>query len=254
MARDISVYPLSETFLQGRLRHAMTTTEKVQLEEILTEEQEVADGTVVLEVGRLYDKSMLLTSGMMLRTIEQDGRQHIVGLQVPGDFVDLHSFALKRLDHNIVAVGNCSVAYASHEDLKEACERNIHLARILWFATLLDAAIHRQWILKTKQLRADACVAHFLAETWARLELVGMAKADGFISSLTQSHLADICGTTPVHMSRMLSSLREAGLGEFRRGRFYCKNRQGLEAFGRFDPGYLYGDDSLGIGDELAPE
>ncbi len=254
MARDGTTYPRSETFLKGRLRHAMTSREMAELEEILSDEQDVPAGTIVLEAGKLYDKSMLLTEGMMLRTIDTDHQQRIVGLQVPGDFVDLHSFALKRLDHNIQAVGECRVVYGRHDDLKAAIDGNSHLARILWFATLLDAAIHRQWILKTKQLRADACAAHFFAETWARLELVGMARNDGFNSSLTQSHIAEFCGTTPVHMSRVLRTIRERGLGEFRRGRFYCNDRKGLEEFGRFDPGYLYGDDSLGIGDELTPE
>lgn len=247
MARDSTTYPNTELFLRGRLRHVMSTAEKGQLEQLCADTREVEAGTVVLEAGRLYDKSLLLIDGFMLRTIEQDGHQHIVGLQVPGDFVDLHSFALKRLDHDIRAVGPCRIAYARHDDMQSACEANLHLARILWFATLLDAAIHRQWILKTKQLRADACAAHLLAETWKRLELVGMARPNGFCSPLTQAHIAEICGTTPVHMSRALKSLRERGLGELRRGRFYCDDRAGLEAFGKFEASYLYGDTSLGV-------
>lgn len=249
MGRDDSTFPRTKTFLKGRLRHAMSGEEKATLEELCADEQKVPDGTVVLQAGRRYDQSMLLIEGFMLRTIEQDGRHHVVGLQVPGDFVDLHSFALKRLDHDVRTVGPCTIAYARHSDIEEAVEGNAHLARILWFATLLDAAIHREWIFMSNQLRADACAARFLAETWARLELVGRAKKDGFGSPLTQTHIAQICGTTPVHMNRALRSLRERGLGEFRRGRFYCHDREGLEEFGRFDPAYLYGDATVGIGE-----
>ena len=122
MARDTSVYPKTETFLKGRLRHAMSSADKALLEDICAVEEDVPAGTVVLEAGKTYDKSMLLQEGFMLRTIEQDGRQHIVGLQVPGDFVDLHSFALKRLDHDIVALGPCRVVYARHSDLED-CDR-----------------------------------------------------------------------------------------------------------------------------------
>lgn len=244
MARDATTYTNSETFLKGRLRHLMSSSEKATLEEVCTTVREVPGGTVLLEEGRRYDKSMLLSDGFMLRTIQQDGFQHIVGLQVPGDFVDLHSFALKRLDHDIVTIGPCRIAYADHADLKAAIDGNVHLARVLWFATLLDAAIHREWIFKTNQLRADARAAHFLAETWARLELVDKAMHNGFVSPLTQAHIAQICGTTPVHMSRALRSLRERGLGEFRRGRFYSADRAGLEKFGKFDPAYLYGNDN----------
>ena len=45
----------------------------------------------------------------MLRTIYEGDRRHIVGIHVPGDFVDLHAYALKRLDHNIVALGPVAV-------------------------------------------------------------------------------------------------------------------------------------------------
>ena len=254
MALDNSTYPKTEIFLKGRLRQVMSSEEKAKIEELCTDEREVPSGTVVFEAGDSHDSSFLLIEGFMVRTIEQDGAQHIVGLQVPGDFVDLHTFALKRLDHDIRAVGACRVAYASHSALKSAIDGNPHLARILWFATLLDAAIHRQWILKIKQLRAEACAAHFFAETWARLELVGMAKPDGFNSPLTQVHIAEICGTTPVHMSRALRSLRERGLGEFRRGRFYCHDREGLEELGKFTPEYLYADQTLGFGESDFPE
>lgn len=254
MARDTMTYPKTETFLKGRLRHVMTSEEKALLEEVCAEEEALPGGTTVLHAGQTYDRSMLLTDGFMLRTMEEDGKKHIVGLQVPGDFVDLHSFALKRLDHNIETIGPCTVTYATHADLKSAIDGNAHFARILWFSTLLDAAIHREWILKTKQLRADACAAHFLAETWTRLDLVNKAKHDGFNSPLTQTHIAGICGTTPVHLSRCLSSLRDRGLGEFRRGRFYCRDREGLEAFGKFDPAYLYAPGALGIDDELDSE
>ncbi|GAA5047327.1 Crp/Fnr family transcriptional regulator [Erythrobacter westpacificensis] len=253
MARENQAYPKTEAFLKNRLRHLMTSEEKALLEEVCAVEESVASGTVVLEAGRVYDKSMILIEGFMLRTLEAEGRKHIVGLQVPGDFVDLHSFALKRLDHNIEALGPCRVAYAQHTHLREAIQGNAHFARVLWFATLLDAAIHREWILKSKQLRADARAAHFMAETWARLDLVGCAKKDGFTSPLTQGHIAEICGTTPVHLSRCMSSLNAMGLGEFRRGRFYCNDRAGLEAFGKFDPAYLYGDDTLGMVEELQP-
>lgn len=254
MARDTLTYPNTEPFLKNRLRHMMTSEEKSRLEELCATEECLPGGTIALEAGKVYDRSMLLREGFMLRTMRQDGRTQIVGFQVPGDFVDLHSFALKRLDHNIETLGPCKVVYARHEDLKSAIDENAHFARILWFSTLLDASIHREWILKSKQLRADARAAHFLAETWARLELVDEARADGFVSPLTQVHIADICGTTPVHLSRCLSSLKDRGLGEFRRGRFYCQNRAALEEFGKFDPAYLYANGDLGIGDELRPE
>ncbi len=44
------------------------------------------------------DVSLLLVDGLMTRHLDApDGRRHLVGLHMPGDFVDLHAYALKSL-------------------------------------------------------------------------------------------------------------------------------------------------------------
>ena len=172
---------------------------------------------------------------------------------MPGDFVDLHSFALKRLDHDIVSVGETRVGYVSHDKLAQAIAKAPHLGRLMWFATLLDAAIHRQWIVTLEQLTAVRRVAHVISALWCRLALVGLGRRDGLRTPLIQADLADMCGTTAIHMNRALRQLRKEGLAEFRRGTVYVPDRKKLEAFAGFDPAYLYGDGALKVEHELDP-
>ena len=175
-----------------------------------------------------------------------------MSIHVPGDFVDLHAFALKRLDHTVVAIGPAKVGYVTHEKLERLIATHPHLGRMLWFSTLLDAAIHREWILTMEHLPIEGRLAHLMAELWHRLSFVDLGDEDGFNLPLTQVEIADACGTTPIHLNRVVRSLREAGIMELTRGRVTILDRARLEQAGKFDPAYLYGEGSLKLGEELS--
>lgn len=232
-------------FLKGRLRHVMTEHEMNLLESMVEKVERVPDGTCILERGQVANRSTMLVDGFIARVIEDGGNRNIVGVQVPGDFVDLHAFALKRLDHDVVTVGPSMVAYIPHEALAEIVAEEPHLTRLLWFSTLLDAAIHREWILKLEQLRAGERLAHIIAELWHRLEFVGLADPHGFNMPLLQTHLANACGTTAVHINRVIKSLRAQGLLELNRGRVTIPDRAELERYAHFRSDYLYGKGTL---------
>lgn len=238
-------------FLKGRLRHAMTTREAELLETLLERTERVPDGHAVQRRAVPASHSTLLLDGFIARTIDDHGSRHIVGLQVPGDFVDLHAFALKRLDHDIVTIGPAMLGYVPHARLAQILRDEPHLTRILWFSTLLDAAIHREWILKLEQLKAEERLAHIMCELWHRLNFVGLADAHGFNMPLLQTHLANACGTTAVHINRVIKALRQKGLLEINRGRVTFPDRAALERYALFKPDYLYGEGSLFLSEDL---
>jgi CRP-like cAMP-binding protein len=252
MKGEIERYPVTGRFLMGRLRHAMSEREKDILEDSISGVEQFDDGQCLLHRGELCDRSSILVEGFILRTITENDRRYIVGIQVPGDFVDLHGFALKRLDHDIVTIGPARVGFVPHIKLQALMRDEPHLSRLFWFSTLLDAALHRQWVLKLEQLKANRRLAHLLAEIWKRLEMVGLAGASGYRTPLTQIDLADACGTTTVHMNRAVGDLRRREIADFRRGIVQCDDRRALEGYGDFNPTYLYGAGDLAIGDELS--
>lgn len=239
-------------FLKGRLRHAMTPREAALLDDLVEEGVRVPDGHVVQARAVLADKSTLLLDGFVGRVIDESGMRNIVGLQVPGDFVDLHAFALKRLDHDVVTIGPALLGYVSHEKLARVVREEPHLTRMLWFSTLLDAAIHREWILKLEQLKAEERLGHMMCELWHRLNFVGLADGHGFNMPLLQTHLANACGTTAVHINRVIKAVRQKGLLEINRGRVTLPDRPALEAFSHFTPDYLYGEGSLFLSEDLS--
>ncbi|MBC7159601.1 MAG: Crp/Fnr family transcriptional regulator [Porphyrobacter sp.] len=248
---EVDRYPRTGRFLLGRLRHAMSEKEKHTVESLVEEVVTLPPATTIIARGDLCRKSTMLIDGYMLRTIREGGRRFVVGINVPGDFVDLHGFALRRLDHDIVSLGATTIGTVPHGRLEEVMRTAPHLARLLWFATLLEAAIHREWIMRLERLTAARRVAHIFAELWYRLDLVGLGRRDGLRTPLIQADLADMCGTTAIHMNRVLGQLKKEGVAEFRRGTVSVPDRSRLERFADFDPTYLYGRGVLEVGDEL---
>lgn len=245
-------YQLTGRFLMGRLRHALSDSEKQALESLVEDVQQVDGGTVILSRGDLCDRSTMLIDGFMLRTIHQGSQRFVVGMQVPGDFPDLHAFALKRLDHDLVTLGPARIGSVAHGRLVQVMEDMPHLARLLWFSTLLDAAIHREWVMKLQQLPAPRRAAHMFCELWQRLDFVGLGREDGVHVPLTQADLADMCGTTAIHMNRALGQMRKEGVADFKRGKLIVPSRAALNEYALFDPSYLYGSGALGIQEELS--
>lgn len=252
MTDELNLYPKTGRFLEGRLRDALSDEEKATVESLVEETADFNSPEVILERGQLCNRSTMLIEGYVLRTIKSGEKRYVVGIQVPGDFVDLHAFALKRLDHDLVTIGKAKVGFTTHDRINDVMVDNPHLARLLWFSTLLDAAIHREWIMKLEQLRAPKRVAHVFCEIWQRLDFVGLGRTGGVDTPLIQQDLAEMCGTTAIHMNRALSQLREEGLADFRRGRIDVPDRKRLEKFATFDPDYLYGKGVLGVRGELS--
>lgn len=238
-------YPLTGRFLLGRLRDSMSEEEKATLEAMVERTEWIDKPTRLIARGAHCRQSTMLIEGFMLRTLDGDGKRHAVSFHVPGDFVDLHCFALNKLDHNIDTIGRVKVGYVPHSALAEVVRDQPHLARVFWFSTLLDAAMHREWIMTLEQLTAPRRIAHIFAEMWRRLAMVGLGAADGFDTPFTQSDLSEMSGSTPIHTNRAIRELRRTGLAHFDRGRVTIPDRAGLEEYSGFTPDYLYGPWSL---------
>ena len=221
-------------------RDTLSPTERGALADAIAEERFYAQGDTLIRAGVSAEYSTLLLEGVLGRVFYmQEGKRQIVAAHVPGDFADLHSMLLKRLDHDVVALSEVRVALVPHAVLRRLTETEPHLARMLWMLTVIDAAIHREW---TGRLGHSAAVriAHLLCELHARLSAVGLATPEGFATNLTQADLGDMTGLTPVHVNRTLRKLREAKLAFMRDGFASIPDLARLREFAGFDPTYLY--------------
>lgn len=238
---------LSALFLKGRGRRALDDDDRRVLEEGIASVRTIPSRHLLVRQGAPVHVSTLLLEGFICRYMDdREGHRQIVAVHVPGDFVDLHGFPMKRLDHDVATIGPARIAEFSHDALERIVEQRPRLTRLLWFSTLLDAAMHREWIFRLGRLGADGRVAHFFCEMNCRLEMVGLACDGRFSLPLTQADLAEACGITGVHVNRVLRVLREQDLLTYRHGTVDIRNLPKLKALAEFDSQYLYGTGSEG--------
>ncbi|RVT90372.1 Crp/Fnr family transcriptional regulator [Sphingomonas crocodyli] len=234
---------ITDKFLRRRRGAKLTPQERETLEAAVSNIREIPSRQIVVEAGRTLGRSTLLIEGLMCRyRDDRNGLRQLVAVHVPGDFVDLHGYPLKTLDHDVATLTAARIAEIPHRSLDEICARQPDLAKKLWYATLLDAAIHREWLFRLGRLDAAGRIAHFLCETNARLEAVGLSDGRSFDLTITQNDLAEICGLTSVHINRVMRSLREENIMSFRSSRVQIQDLEGLRRRGQFDPDYLYLD------------
>ena len=236
---------VTDKLLKGRRDVALDQEERAAIEAAVSEVRSVPARTVLIEAGAPVRQCALLVEGAMCRYIDdREGLRQLVALHVPGDFVDLHSYALKSLEHDIATVSEAKVAIVPHDKIRELTAASPDLARKLWFATLLDAAMHRAWLFRLGRLDAMGRLAHFLCETNARLKAVGLSDGRRFHLDLTQNDLAEICGVTSIHVNRILRQLREEGICTYRSSLVEIHRPDLLAARGQFDDAYLYLEES----------
>ncbi|WP_265500097.1 Crp/Fnr family transcriptional regulator [Paracoccus beibuensis] len=227
-------------FLQRR--DSLPDKDLARLRAIRTQHVSFAPGEVIVPADRTARRSCMMLRGMSARSHRLVGRPDervITALHVPGDFVDLHGFVLAGLEHSVVAVGSAEVEFIDHAELIDITENFPHLTRLLWMATLIDAAIHRQWLVAAASLRSSAHLAHLLCEIYTRLNAVGAAADQEFSLPLLQRELADILGYSPIHVNRAVRDLRDRGLIRWSGADITIIDWKGLATLARFDPTYL---------------
>jgi CRP-like cAMP-binding protein len=222
------------------LRDPLHPQEREALAASFAAPRSCAAGEVLVAQGSSPDESTLLLSGMTGRvTMVRDGRQQITALHIAGDFVDLHSLLIRRMDHSIIALSSCRVTTVAHARLRTLTSQFPHLARLLWLSTLLDSAIHRQWLVAMGRLDALAHMAHLLCELSLRLRVIGLTEGDHFELPLSQATFADALGMSPVHVNRTLQELRGRKLVAWKGKRVTITDWAALAELAEFDPTYL---------------
>lgn len=210
------------------------------LHRLITRDRHFKVDEELVAEGSRPNYSTLLIDGFAARyKYMTDGTRQITALHVAGDFVDLHAFLLKTMDHGIVAMSPCHVAYMEHTELKRVTETEPHLTRLLWLDTLVDGAIHREWIVAMGRRSKKSHIAHLICELFVRLQVVHKTDGLSFHFPLTQLELADVVGISLVHLNKTLQVLRKQGLLTWINQTITILDWEQLQEVAEFDPTYL---------------
>lgn len=173
----------------------------------------VEAGHYIVEEGANVAHSCLLLSGFAYRQkVTRNGGRSISAIHMKGDIVDLQNSLLGYADHSVQALTGTRVAFIPREAIIALAFRFPNVGFAMWYDTLVDASIFREWILNIARRDAQTRLAHLICEIGVRLESLGIGDRSSYELPMTQEQLADATGLTSVHVNRSLMELEARGL------------------------------------------
>jgi CRP-like cAMP-binding protein len=187
-------------------------------------------------------QSCLILSGFAFRhKIVVGGARQILSVHMKGDMVDLQNSFLGVADHSVQMLTAGEVAFIPRDAVKKVAFERPNVGMALWFDTLVDGSIFREWIANVGRRDAHTRLAHLLCEFALRLKVAGLGEATEYELPMTQEQLADCTGLTAVHVNRTLKSLEDERLIERRSSRTVTiGDWRKLAEAGDFDSTYLH--------------
>jgi CRP-like cAMP-binding protein len=157
----------------------------------------------------------IVCSGWAVSAIESSGgRRQILSVLLPGDFVSIAYVFEPMYDRSIEAVTSVTYRRFSRSDIRSTLAENPDLVGML----------ARIWVDERRRLdklifglgcrTVEARIAAHILDLAERVEKRGMMSGQVFQFPLRQRHLADLTGSTPVHVCRVLGEFHRAGLIE----------------------------------------
>ena len=187
------------------------------------------------------DHSCLLISGFAFRQkIGRNGARSINAVHMQGDIVDLQNSLLGYADHSVQVLSRAEVAYIPRKAIVDLAFRMPNVGMAMWYDTLVDGSVFREWILNIARRSGEKRIAHLLCEFGVRLESLGLGSRSSYQFPMTQEQLADATGLTPVHVNRSLKGLEKRGLISRAMRHVTVGDWEKLRRAGDFDDAYLH--------------
>ena len=232
------LYPLLQRLERWKLLAAEDRDAILSLPAV---ERRIEAGHFIVREGDEPRKTCLLLSGFAFRQKESaTGRRQILSVHVKGDLIDLQNSLLGRADHNVQMLSTGRVAMIPVDAIRAIAFAHPAIGLSMWYETLVDGSIFREWIFNIGRRDARTRIAHLLCEFALLLQMADLGGPEGYELPMTQEQLADATGLTSVHVNRMLSSLTADNLISRTNRMVTIGNWAELARVGDFDPAYLH--------------
>jgi CRP-like cAMP-binding protein len=170
---------------------------------------------IIFHSGDRIEGIPVISSGWaaIVSTLPNNRRQ-IVAILLPGDLVSGGLIFEDKLDVSVEAITNVTYRSFDRAEFRAALFKNPCLLEStlkVWNEQSLHIV---QLATSLGQCTAEERVAGLLMKLMDRLTPLGMVTDHSFHFPLRQSHIAEITGLTPVHVSRVINLLRREGLIE----------------------------------------
>lgn len=191
----------------------------------------VAGQTLIWEGEDSLLVANVIDGVLKLSTSLSDGREQIVGVVYPSDFIG-RPFGT-RTQHNVTALTDAHVCTFSSSDFDKFAQSHPELEHKLLERTLAELDRTRRWLLLLGRMSAAEKLAHFLLDMSKRLvrpDCGNDGPMNEFDLPFGRQQIADILGLTIETVSRRLNDFKVQGLIAVpSRRRIEILDRDGLE-------------------------
>jgi CRP/FNR family transcriptional regulator len=152
---------------------------------------------------------------LKLSTQTSDGKEQILGLVYPSDFVG-RPFG-QITPYGVQALTEAEVCVFQRTDFDRFAREHPRLEHKLLERTLKELDRTRRWMLLLGRMTAEQKLASFLLETAERAEPIGCSTASSpepssLTMPLSRQQIADVLGLTIETVSRLFSKMKMEGL------------------------------------------
>jgi CRP-like cAMP-binding protein len=147
-----------------------------------------------------------------------DGRRQILNFLLPGDLFSAASVFEERFQYSVKALTAIQVSGMQRAEVRARLANNPDILNALAKCGIaeLEAADRMQTVLG--QLSSEERIAYLFLLLMERIAARSVIREQRYPFPLRQQHIADAVGLTPVHVSRVISLLRERGIVELSDG------------------------------------
>lgn len=171
----------------------------------------------------------LIVDGWAARVIRfSDGRRQILSFVLPGDLISTSAVFAGSFGFFVEAI--TAVRYISYarEEFNGFLASDPELAGALLSACLAEKDEADRLAANLGRRRAEERIASLFLHLRDRLQVCGLVRDERFACPLRQKHIADATGLTPVHVNRVLGTLRQSGLVDLADGELTIADLPGL--------------------------
>ena len=192
----------------------------------------LAPRELLVRAGEPHDAIYRLASGWMARSrLLPDGRQQILTVFLPGDWIALKAMLLDRSTDSVECIATATVQALDCERALELARTDPDIAlRVMWHLAEDERRL-RNWVIALGRGSAVEKIATLLLDLRGRLTQAGLAAGASFALPMTQEQIGDHLGLTMVHVNRTIRRLREEGALTVAHGRAQIDNLYALASY-----------------------
>lgn len=193
----------------------------------------------IVRRGQSVDSACLVVEGFLARIRDtSSGRRQITAFYLPGEMPDLDALLVPSALATLLALSPVRIQRVPRAAMRDAIARYPAIGEALWRQTIMDGMIAMEWVANIGQRQARARIAHLICEVAIRSRAVAGEQFD-FAFPVTQTHIAEATGMSPVHVNRSVQALRAERALELVDGRAFVRNWALLQDIAEFEGSYL---------------